>query len=217
MVSIIILNPARDVADLRYAIKAPEAALPAIPEENEDAVEDDENDREATPELDVEAIQDALAYLTSLGLTWGDLVEYLADSPAYGEGLVRWHGFFRDAPRVIRVLNHWVSWRNGPTARKTIHDWALAYFSKLVAKEARASTKDGFLQSRLKPIDESFILGFSMSGMYAHIERLCPTFLQLAHAFSTTAWQLREMSSNSMIRKQTVSDISVLTLRKISN
>lgn len=189
--------------------------LPAIAEVPEDD-EQDEADEESEPHLEVEALKDALKYLKSRGLTWGDLVEYVSD-PDNNEGDTRYEGFFKDQARVRRVLNFWTGWRNSNTGKNTVHAWATEYFRKKVVSEARASTRDGFLQSRLKPIDKTFISGFSMSNIYNRINTLCPTFLNLVLVFCTTAKQQRSMSARGLWRKQIVSlppclpSLSVLT------
>lgn len=157
------------------------------------------------PDPNTIGLDAVLEHLKSLGLTWGDLVEYLAD-PRNKQGRTRYHGFFKNEAQVQRVLALWTSWRN-KKGRHTIHSWIVEYMCRHMNKEGRASTRDGFLQSRLKPIDQNFILGFSMSAMYNHLRNLCPTFLKLVYTFSTTARQLRTMSDQALARKQLVSRV----------
>ena len=71
--------------------------------------------------------------------------------------------------------------------------------------EGRASTINGFLQAHRMAVDEGFVSRFNMSAMYEQVAELCPTFLRIVHAFSTTARQLRTMTAHALSRKQTVS------------
>ena len=47
------------------------------------------DDKENSPELDINALHDVLKYMKSRGVTWGDLVEYMSD-PQYKQGSGRY-------------------------------------------------------------------------------------------------------------------------------
>ncbi|EKM56351.1 uncharacterized protein PHACADRAFT_183060 [Phanerochaete carnosa HHB-10118-sp] len=183
-------------------------ALPTILEEAEADSDDGRGDSEASshadnkenlPELDISALQNVLQYIESRGLTWSDVVKYISD-PKYKQGASRYYGFFRDSARVKQVLSFWTSWQNSTMGREVLHEWTLQYLCKKISLEGQASTKDRFLQSRLQPIDETFIQGFSMPSIYTRIQELCPTSLQLRVA-STILDLLEECSQLNSWKK----------------
>ncbi|KAJ3555923.1 hypothetical protein NM688_g2309 [Phlebia brevispora] len=142
-------------------------------------------------EAKVEAYRHILQYLQARSLTWGGLIEYIAD-PNSNEASTRRAGFFDDPELVHRVLNYWVSWRNARPSRKIVHDWIMAYVRKQVVREGNKVTKEGILQSRKMVIDESFVLRFNLSNMYEKLRHLCPSMTMLAEAFSRTTRQDRK-------------------------
>lgn len=130
------------------------------------------------------------AVLENNATTWGELVEYVSD-PTAGEGTRKYNGLFRNKERVERILNHWISPRNGG-GRDTVRDWAVKYVSTLVDKEGKTVTKDGFLRARNKAVDESFIQNFNLEQIYTQLKALCPTMAKVIEAFSTTHRQCKE-------------------------
>lgn len=152
----------------------------------------------------VAIFQDILKQLKEHELTWGDFIEYLSD-PRYKQGTARYDGFFKNPGQVKRVLNHWSGWRNSPTGRRTVHEWIVEWVCRRMNKEGRAATNKGFLQSYRMVVNTSFITRFSVTNLYEKLETLSPIFLQIVHAFSTTARQLRLSTEQSLRRKKTVS------------
>lgn len=161
---------------------------------------------EESEQLRVAAFKHVISYLRDRSLTWGDLVEYISD-PANHEGHTKFRGFFTDAARVQRVLNHWVSWRNGKQARANVHEWIMNYIKRIVRKEGNKVTKTGTLQSRKMPVNESFVAKFNLSELYSSLRRLCPTLVTIMESFSWTTRQKRSANEKTSERKQKVLEL----------
>ncbi|KAJ3540608.1 hypothetical protein NM688_g6203 [Phlebia brevispora] len=144
-------------------------------------------------------IRELTVLLKKYNLRWGDAVEYISD-PDNKEGTLRYHGFFKDKGRVRRVLTNWTSYKN-PVAREQVNEWAISHISKMIVQEGNAATRDGFLQSRKRPVDESFALDFDLETLYSKVARLCPTMTALTRAFGTTARQKAKMGPERQAQK----------------
>lgn len=151
-----------------------------------------------------DTLANVLAILKTNHLTWGDLVLFVSE-PANGLGRERYDGMFAVPGRVDTILDMWVSWKNSQTARNTVHQWALAYISRIVNREANNATKSGILQSRKMSVNEAFALTFSLSSIYDKLREMCPCMTLLMHEFSMTRRQKNQGSSRSTIRNETVS------------
>ncbi|KAI0761243.1 hypothetical protein BC629DRAFT_1443562 [Irpex lacteus] len=129
--------------------------------------------------------------LDNRGVSWGTLVEYLADASTK-QGTRRWYGFFKSGPQVRRVLTYWLSSRNG--GRHTLREWAVGYVSKLVDKEANSVTNSGLLKSRNKNVDSSFVL---------LLQRLCLVMAGVIQAFCTIHRQTKSKNEHSKKKRRT--------------
>ncbi|KAI0344970.1 hypothetical protein BDW22DRAFT_1370596 [Trametopsis cervina] len=130
--------------------------------------------------------------------------------PDTKQGSIRWHGFFRDASQVQRVLKCWTSSRTG--GHKTVQEWAVDHVGKMVASEGNAVTADGVLQTRNKPIDNSFVLSLHLPDLYEHLQKLCPAMFRVMHMFCTTRRQNCEGSDQSAKKRRTRVLATVLEL-----
>lgn len=156
-----------------------------------------------------------LELLDKDGYTWGDLVEWIS-RPSSGCRSVRWHGFFKNSLQVIRVLELW-AWKNPPTARRRVQQWAVSCACKVVSKEGDSVTESSVLQAQDLPIDDSFLLSFDLSSIHSRLRDMCPSMNQLMRAFCTTRRQeleadkpcdtlaAQELADKRMERKNTVS------------
>ena len=72
-------------------------------------------------------------------------------------------------------------------------------------KEGEQVTKSHILQSRKKLVDKSFVVGFSLVGLYQQLYTLCPTMTSILHKFSTNNKQELAMNDRIKLRKQQVS------------
>lgn len=177
------------------------AAQPAAPSPTED-----------TPDRASIVFEDVLSRLQREGHTWGDLVEWISDSSSSCPARNRYDGFFKSKEQVLRVLSHWTSRQNCETGRNTLRDWATEYVGRLVAREGDEVTKSNMLQSHTMPFDKSFILGFSLVGLYQKLSTLCPVTTGLFHRLATTSRQELSMNENTEERKQHVSTYREYTL-----
>lgn len=139
------------------------------------------------------------------GLSWGSFVEWVSNPDSSCDAGNRYEGFFREQDQVLRVLNHWVSWRNCNSGRQLVRRWALDHVRKRASEEGRAVTKDGLLQSRTMVIDKSFVLSFDLVDLYKRLTDLCPTVEAILRSFCTTSKQRRELNEKTALRKQLVS------------
>lgn len=153
-----------------------------------------------------QTLEMALNCLLREGLSFGDLVLYVSD-PANKKGTERYQGLFSIPGRIEGVLDLWASSRNSKTGRKAVHGWAVSHVKHCLSEEGNAATRAKFLQARTMEVDPSFVLNFSLDRIRAQLVDLCPTALDLFHAFSTTARQQKEQTSLSETRKQTVSQL----------
>ncbi|KAI0354104.1 hypothetical protein OH77DRAFT_1457194 [Trametes cingulata] len=149
-----------------------------------------------------EVHEEVLRRLAEAGLSFGSLVEYVSD-PANYKGAERYNGFFSDKGRLEKVLNAWVSSRNSKTGRARVRSWALEYIKGLVSAEGDAATRSKLLQTRTMEIDTKFSDGFSITSFRTQLLALCPTAMEILHAFSTTSRQDKEMTELSKKRKET--------------
>lgn len=212
-------SPVRTVADKRrkawkkrHAANDAAKAKAAAPEgdimesfdiavaEEEVSAADIEAQRRQTLEM-------ALNCLLRAGLSFGDLVLYVSD-PANKKGTERYQGLFSVPGRIEGVLDLWASSRNSKTGRQAVHRWAVSHVKQCLGDEGTAATRSKFLQARTMEIDPSFVLNFSLDQIRNQLTELCPTALDVFHAFSTTARQQKEQSSLSETRKRTVSTIT---------
>ncbi|OJT14839.1 hypothetical protein TRAPUB_8633 [Trametes pubescens] len=164
--------------------------------EEEPSAADVEAQRRQTLEM-------ALNCLLREGLSLGDLVLYVSD-PSNKKGTERYQGLFSIPGRVEEVLDFWASSRNSRTGRQAVHGWAVSHVKHCLDEEGNAATRAKFLQARTMDIDPSFVLNFSLDQIRTQLTELCPTALDLFHAFSTTARQQKEQSSLSETRKRTL-------------
>ena len=154
-----------------------------------------------------EVCQNVLSILKENNVPFGELLEFVSD-PANQRGNDRYRGLFSDGDRVHRILDFWMSSGNSPTARNAIQEWALCLVSRLVDREARAATQDGFLRTQKCPIDEKFALNFSMEAIYAELTELCPSMLRLLDSFSCTAKQRHTDTKGWQTRRLNVSGVN---------
>ncbi len=157
-------------------------------------------------------MQAALDCLLQRGLSFGDLVLYVSDT-GNKKGTGRYNGFFSAPVRVEEVLNFRASSRNSRTGRQAVHGWAVTRVKHYLNGEGNAATRAKFLQARTVEIDPSFVLDFSLDQIRSQLAELCPTALNIFHAFSTTARQQKEQSGLSEFRKTTVSVSRPVTQR----
>lgn len=155
------------------------------------------------PEQHRSRLEETLEYLQRNGLTWGDLVLYISD-PASKKGAERFTGMFDVPGRVEQVLTYWTSSRNSRTARKSIDQWVMSYITRRITYEGQKATQSGILQLRKMSIDEAFALNFSLTKLYDHLMRLCPTMTTLLREFSMTTWQKNARTDMSMRRNDQV-------------
>lgn len=179
---------------------AAEAHRPCSPEA---VLTEPETRRPCTPAPQV--FQHVLDELKLAGLSWGSFVEWISDPKSSCDAENRYEGFFCDQDQVLRVLNHWVSWRNCNSGQLLVKKWAVDHVRKRVSQEGRTATKDGLLQSRTMVIDKSFVLNFDLVGLYNRLTELCPTIEAILRSFCTTSKQLRELNEKTALRKQLVS------------
>lgn len=128
-----------------------------------------------------------LEVLKRKNLRFGDLMTYVFD-PDNGQGTVRWHEFFVHKGASSQMLNWWMSPQNSKTVRREVHDWAVNYTAKHVAREARAVTKKKILQTIDKTIDYDFVSSFSFPNLYHSFQNkeMAPVSMRLLEAFSTS-------------------------------
>ncbi|KAI0814765.1 hypothetical protein BC629DRAFT_1588473 [Irpex lacteus] len=112
-----------------------------------------ESPRTSAPQI----FQHIMDELELAGLSWGSFVEWVSNPDSSCDAGNRYEGFFREQDQVLRVLNHWVSWRNCNSGRQLVRRWALDHVRKRASEEGRAVTKDGLLQSRTMVIDKLFV------------------------------------------------------------
>lgn len=86
-----------------------------------------------------------------------------------------------------------------------VQSWAVKHVSQLIAREGDEVTKSNVLQSRTMALDKTFILGFSLVGLYRKLSIICPVTTALFHSLSTTPRQQLSMNDNTEQRKQHVS------------
>ncbi|TFY51101.1 hypothetical protein EVJ58_g10739 [Rhodofomes roseus] len=145
--------------------------------------------------------QSILQILRDTDTPFGDLLEFISD-PAHQQGRERYWGLFADTARVHRILNLWVSSENSTTGREAVHEWAVGYVSRIVAREGRRATKDGFLRTQERTVDQDFALGFRLANLKDKLDEQCPTVVQVLESFSSTARQRRKSSRNWQTRQQ---------------
>lgn len=127
-----------------------------------------------------------LSQLSSKGVSFGDLMEYVFD-PALGQGDIRYRQFFIRHGRATQILNWWTSSENSQTARSEVESWAFRYTAKVVKNEAREVTKSKKLQTAGKPVNEKFVMSFSYEKFQELLETtLAPVAMTMFRAFSVS-------------------------------
>lgn len=151
--------------------------------------------------------EDILAQLDNAGNTWGDFIEWVSDPFSSCPAHNRYDGFFRNKEQVHRVLTHWVSRRNCKTGREEVHKWTVKYLCRQISREGDTVTKSNLLQSRTMPINQAFVSGFSLLGLYRKLSMMCPITTSLLRKLATTPRQEPELAKNENTeqRKQHVS------------
>jgi hypothetical protein len=152
------------------------------------------------------ALDEVLSSLALKGLSLGDVMTYVFD-PKFRQGTHRWEGFFKRSGTATRILDHWVSPRNSPSARTEVHEWAVNYVAKVINDEAKAVNDQGFLRSEKKTLTASHILGFSIVNLQKRLRQTAGVAMKMFDSFATSSRHLRpgNISAARWLKKSTVS------------
>ena len=158
--------------------------------------------------------------LAQFGLSMGDLMVYFFDPDNHCD----WYtGFWKKKAYFDDFMDHISIRKNAtPSGKDRMHRWAVEHVESTVHSEAQAITKDRCLQTRDKPIDENFVLGFRLTNLEDLLIKFCPTMLGVVDRFATSTAQLRTMDktggllSPSSLRKRKVSEITGVMLHIVN-
>lgn len=163
-------------------------------------------------EIRVASMKLALAALSNLRVTFGDLAEYVFDPETSNN--VQWFDFFSKTGRATRILNWWVSSSNSATARKEVKEWAVSYVCKNMKQDARRVTSTQLLQTQDRLIDSDYLLNFSFSDLYSKLQQVAPVAMRVLRSFATSTRQLRTGLSPARILKKTTVCMCRFTTRR---
>jgi len=104
---------------------------------------------------------------------------------------------------VRRILDLWASGGNSDTGRDEVHAWSVGYVSSTIEKEARAITKDGWLQTLRRPINAGFVLGFNMSNIHDRLQESAGVAMRMFEAFAA-GQRVAKLTLKRIAKKQTV-------------
>ncbi|TFY59897.1 hypothetical protein EVJ58_g5477 [Rhodofomes roseus] len=185
-------SPARTREDRRRKDKADREKAQRL------AAEVAEQEQEAHCKTTCERI---LQLLEEEDVPFIELLRHVSD-PSYYQGKQRYWGLFRHTEGVKDILNMWVSSGNSATGRDVVQEWAVEHISSLLAREGVAASKDGFLRTEKRPVDETFALDFELGRLSEKLEEQCPITMQILSALSTSSRQRRRNTFSWRRRRQ---------------
>ncbi|QRW16331.1 hypothetical protein RhiXN_04332 [Rhizoctonia solani] len=148
--------------------------------------------------------------LNQHSLDWGDLLVFAFD-PAHNPGRFRAEQFWHCPENFSKLMRLWTSDGATCSGQQLVKDFAIDLVSRLMKRESRRATKEGFL--RLAPGDLPIQTNeFGLQNITKQLNLHCATTMSVLKAVCTLSKQKKTLTEMGKSRKEKVVSVAALSL-----